>query len=214
MVNKCVLGIDVGLKTLAVCVFDTRIRLWNVYNVLEEEVKMCSVCTRPSKYISGFCGFHVSSSLKLKKNQIKTKKVKSYSLHETAKKIITFLEKLISENIEIFDEITQVVIELQLKLNARMCFASNMIFAKLSDHFLESNTSIKFEKASAKLKKFAGDKGTFVENTYANRKMKSVEYVRNTLVELEETEMLKYFSDLKKKDDASDSFLLAYNNAT
>lgn len=204
-----VLGVDVGLKSLSICIVsDDMILKWGVYNILDSEQVLCEICGRKAKYKQGFCGIHFKGE-KLKKNEIKTKKVKSFSLQDIAIKIIDLLDDLTQD--PCFLEVEKVIIELQPKCNPKMCFCSNVIFTKLCDYYKESEVKIKFERASVKLKKYKGDKGLFVENTYSNRKKKSIEYVECQIKRYQQ-EMQDFFTGLKKKDDASDSFLLAFNN--
>lgn len=208
------LGIDVGLKTMSMCIIkDNNILLWGVYNTLDAEVIMCETCGRKAKYTDGFCGTHYKG-IKVKKNEIKTKKVKSYSLHELCSKVLVLLNKLLVENDKIFETVTSVIVELQPKFNPKMCFVSHVLFTKLCDHYNGKTVKIKFERASNKLKNYGGDKGKFVKNTYKNRKEKAIEYVTNELGKMDDInkEMKEYFAGLKKQDDASDSFLLAFNN--
>ena len=210
--EQVVLGIDIGLKSLSMCILTNKqILLWGVYNVLSPDQQNCETCGRKAKYITGFCGSHYSGE-KLKKYEIKTKKVKSFSLQEICNKVLTLLNKLLSEESETFSKVTKVIIELQPKFNPKMCFVSNVIFTKLCDFYTNNAcVKIKFEKACLKLKNYKGDKGAFVKNTYKNRKLKAVEYVTDCLSNYSE-EMMEFFNKLKKADDASDSFLLAYNN--
>lgn len=203
------LGIDVGLKSLSICIIsDKSIHKWGVYNILDPEKVLCEICGRNAKYKQGFCGIHFKGE-KLKKNEIKLKKVKTFSLQDIANKVINLLDDLTQD--PCFLDVTKVIIELQPKFNPKMCFCSNVIFTKMCDYYKESDVKIKFERASMKLKNYKGDKGCFVENTYSNRKKKSIEYVEYQIKKYQQ-DMQDFFNGLKKKDDAADSFLLAFNN--
>jgi hypothetical protein len=207
-----VLGIDVGIKTLSLCILSKeKIELWGVYNTIEPDQILCETCGRKAKYKAGFCGSHFKGE-KVKKNEIKKTKVKSFSLQEICSKVLLLINRLLEEDYEKFIKVTKVIIELQPRFNPKMCFVSNVLFSKFCDFYTNSDVKIKFEKASVKLKKFTGDKGEYIKNTYINRKLKSIEYVTNTLTECYSEEMLIFFTDLGKADDASDSFLLSYNN--
>jgi hypothetical protein len=207
-----VLGIDVGIKTLSLCILSKeKIELWGVYNTITPDQLLCETCGRKAKYKLGFCGSHFKGE-KIKKNEIKKTKVKSFSLQEICSKVLLLINRLLEEDYEKFIKVKKVIIELQPRFNPKMCFVSNVLFSKFCDFYTNSDVKIKFEKASVKLKKFTGDKGEYIKNTYKNRKLKSIEYVTNTLTECYSEEMLVFFTGLKVKHDASDSFLMAYNN--
>lgn len=209
---KCVLGVDVGIKTLSLCIMTKeKILSWGVYDLLEDDTLVCETCGRKAKYIEGFCGTHYKG-IKIKKNEIKKKKVKEYTKQELCKKALVFLNELINNKKEDFLKVTDVIIELQPRFNPKMCFMSNVIFSKLCDYYLNTNVSVKFEKAKNKLKNYKGNKGEFVENTYKNRKLKSIEYVKSELLNFNQGDASAFFSNLIKADDASDTFLLCFNN--
>jgi hypothetical protein len=205
-----VLGIDVGIKTLSMCVLSEEgVKHWGVYNILEKDIILCQVCGRKAKYISGLCGTHYKGE-KIKKYEIKTKKIKSYSQQELCNKTLLKLAEILED--PLFLSVTHVIIELQPRFNPKMCFISNIIFTKMCDYYINKDVVIKFDRAKNKLKNYKGDKGEFVKNTYKNRKQKSIEYVTNELSKMDDNEETRnYFENLKKTDDASDSYLLALN---
>lgn len=202
-----VIGIDIGLKTLSICIISQKkeILLWGLYNVMEDEIR-CSKCGRKAKYKIGFCGLHYKGD---KSEMIKYKKIKSYSKQEICNKLIKLIEKIIQENEETMCSVKKVIIELQPTINRNMCFASDVIFTKLCDYYLNDNVLIKYERASKKLK---GCPGKFVKNTYKNRKQKSIEYVLQILEENGDIENKTLLENSTKKDDMSDSMLLSYLN--
>lgn len=209
---KCVLGIDVGIKTLSLCIMNKEMILsWGVYDLLQDETILCETCGRKAKYIEGFCGSHYKGK-KTKKNEIKKKKVKEYTNQELCKKALLFLNDLIKEKEEEFLKVTDVIIELQPRFNPKMCFMSNIIFSKLCDYYLNMDVIVKFEKAKNKLKNYKGNKGEFVKNTYENRKLKSIEYVQEELLKFKDDNASAFFENLKKRDDAADTFLLCFNS--
>lgn len=204
-----VLGIDVGIKTLSLCLLSRdKIHCWGVYNILESDIIYCNTCGRKAKYISGFCGTHYKGE-KLKKYEIKNKKVKSYNQQELCTKTITKLTEILKD--ESFSKVSHVVIELQPRFNPKMCFISNVLFTKLCDYYMDSDVIIRFDKAKNKLKNYKGEKGDFVKNTYTNRKKKSIEYVTKEIEKIDDEEMKEFLTSLTKRDDACDSFLLAHN---
>jgi hypothetical protein len=205
-----IVGIDVGIKTLSICVLNKNdILLWDVCNILDDEV-LCIVCGRKAKYVDNHCGTHYSG-IKAKKFEIKKKKVKNYNLQEICTAVINKINFFFEENVETFSSIRNVVIELQPKFNPKMCFVSNVIFTLFCELYNGTETVVKFDRAKNKLKNYCGDKGEFVKNTYKNRKDKSIEYVTNELVKYSDI-WVEWFNNLKKTDDASDSFLLAFNS--
>lgn len=208
---KCVLGIDVGIKTLSLCIMTKEhILSWGVYDLLEDDSVLCETCGRKAKYTEGFCGTHYKGK-KIKKNEIKKKKVKEYTKQELCKKALVFLNDLTKDKEEEFLKVTDVIIELQPRFNPNMCFMSNVIFSKLCDYYLNTDVLVKFEKAKNKLKNYKGDKGEFVKNTYKNRKLKSIEYVKEELLKFNDVVASTFFLNLKKCDDASDTFLICFN---
>lgn len=209
---KCVLGVDVGIKTLSMCIMTKeKILSWGVYDLLEDQTILCETCGRKAKYKEGFCGSHYKGQ-KIKKNEIKKKKVKEYTKQELCIKALIFLNELLTKKKDIFLKVTDVIIELQPRFNPKMCFMSNVIFSKFCDYYLDANVNIKFEKAKNKLKNYSGDKGEFVKNNYKNRKLKSIEYVEKELLKFEDETMSSFFKNLMKADDASDTFLLCFNS--
>ncbi len=205
------LGIDIGLKNLALCIIKDRdILLWNVYNILDEEL-FCKCCSRKAKYISNkeyFCGIH---SRKIDKKPLKTKKVSSYSFHELTTRIISKLEEIFEENSDVIEGVSSVIIELQPKINHRMKFTSHVIFTMFSYMYRHKKCSIRFEKASLKLKKVKFEDR--IPNTYKNRKRRAVEYTSTCLKNISNaSEYEEMLSSKAKIDDLSDAFLLSYNN--
>lgn len=201
-----VIGIDIGLKTLSICIISENktILLWGLYNVLEDDIR-CSKCGRKAKYKIGFCGLHHKGEAEI----IKHKKIKNYSKQEICNKIIKLMDKIIQENVETMKDVEKVIIELQPTINRNMCFVSDVIFTKLCEYYLDKQVLVKYEKANKKLK---GSPGPFIKNTYKNRKKKSIEYTTKILEEENDLDNLSILQKSSKKDDMSDSFLLCYLN--
>lgn len=203
------LGIDIGLKNLSMCVIDCNlIKMWGVYNILDEEL-ICCKCIRKAKYSNigeMYCGLH-SKKMEGKK-EIKTKKIKSYSLHDLTSKIIKNFEEIILENREILDTVSHVKLELQPSLNPKMKFTSHVLFTLLTKFYTDKKCSIKFERASVKLKKYKSD--IYLKNTYKNRKIRAIEYTKSLLKNIKNSDDYECLMKSKKLDDLCDSFLLSY----
>jgi hypothetical protein len=204
------LGIDIGLKNLALCVVEYDvIKLWNVYNILEDE-SVCFKCTRKAKYTFEdivYCGIH-SRKLKHKK-EVKYKKIASYSLQELSLKIIKSFEQIIHDNKEILEDVSSVVLELQPNMNPKMKFTSHVLFTLLAKFYTDKKCSIKFERASVKLKKYKS--AVYIKNTYANRKKRAIEYTTRILNnDIKNKEDYRHIVESKKADDLCDAFLLSY----
>jgi hypothetical protein len=199
---------------------DKNILLWETYDILDDDNMYCNICGRSAKYNLDntlYCGIHFKGDKKIKKNHVKKKKVSQYSLQDIACKIILKINIILSENLEIFNQITSAILELQPSINPKMKFVSHILYGKLCEIFMENDCTVSFERASQKLKKYKGNKGDFVKNTYNNRKLKAIEYVKSILDsgELKNgIEYLEYFNNMKRQHDASDSMLIAYNKLT
>lgn len=209
MTTTC-LGIDVGLKTLALCITSREgILLWDTYNILEDENIFCIKCGKKAKYIHDtqhYCGIH---SRKIPEKKI-VKKVK-YSLHELTKKIIKKIGQIIHDNIDIMNSVTSIIIELQPSVNQKMKYTSHVLFVLFTEFYIDKKCSIKFERASVKLKKFKSEEK--VKNTYKNRKLRGIEYTYRCLENIKNSgDYTEFLENKKKRDDLCDAFLLSYNN--
>jgi hypothetical protein len=203
------LGIDIGLKNLSLCVIDCDfIKLWGVYNILDEEL-LCCKCIRKAKYTctgETYCGLH---SRKIEgKKEIKTKKIKSYSLQDLTSKIIKSFEGIIDDNEEVMNSVSSVKLELQPSLNPKMKFTSHVLFTLLTKFYTDKKCSIKFERASVKLKKYKSE--VYLKNTYTNRKRRAIEYTKSLLKNIKNSDEYECLMQSKKLDDLCDSFLLSY----
>lgn len=237
-----ILSIDVGLKNLSYCVVncsDKRdistysIYLWEVVNILnnEEEDNKCesvqkngNICNKKGsyKYIESdntiyCCKMHFPKRIKIKKNNnIKKKKVKEYGLQEITKTIISKIQKIYNDNIIIFKEISDIIIELQPTCNQRMKFISHIIYGKYTELYINKEIKINFIRASSKLKMYSGP---YIEcklkSKYAQRKWLSIEYCKwyleNKFNDEQRDKWLLFFKSCKKKDDLSDCFLYCIN---
>lgn len=208
-----VMGIDTGLRNLGICILNPEnIYLWDNYSLLDEQIQ-CSHegCSCKAKWKPGMlCGRHYKGD-KATKHAIKQKKCASYSPFEIAGKVDTLLDEILKNPVCL--ELDTIILELQPKINARAKMISHFIYFKVSQ-FITTNglkATVKFERASYKLKHFKGPRGEKVKNTYANRKKRSIEYTKQVLSDSYDEQWSDFFNSLKKADDAADSFLLCWN---
>ena len=230
-----ILSIDVGLRNLAFCiakkseVVDVDICLWDVYNTLESSdsgytcqclqmnKKVCGrKCTMKYNYkgqVIYTCKRHFPTSTitATAKNKITIKKVDSYLLQDIAKRVLKKIQDVYDENKELFNSVTQVLIELQPKVNQKMKFVSHIIYGKLVE--LLGNATIRFVRASQKLKAY---KGPYLEcnlkNKYASKKWASIQYTMWFLNQQKQSKhWIDFFDTSPKKDDLGDVFLMCIN---
>ena len=145
-----ILAIDIGIKNLSLCCMNSqvpqdistyKIHLWDVYNTLEEESYFCQslkkkgndICNKKCLYkwfnkekeeIVHCCKIHFPKELlPLKKeNSLKKRLVNDYLLQDIAKIVLTKIQEIYTTNINIFNQITNIIIELQPKINQKMKF--------------------------------------------------------------------------------------------
>lgn len=239
-----ILSVDIGLKNLAMCVMTCskakdfksyNIRLWEVYNILEEEdysnIK-CNGKLKNGKTCGKKCGYkypqegcnnyccktHFPKNIKLEqsKHVIKTKKVADYLLQDIARSVLQKVTHIFTENKETMSDVTKVIIELQPKINNKMKLISHLIYGKFVELFLDKpKTTIRFVRASQKLKAYTGPVVECkLKGAYARRKFLAVQYTNwflNNKFNEECQEWLTRFQASPKKDDLSDTFLMAIN---
>ena len=213
-----ILCIDIGLKNLAMCIMnhDTTIKLWEVYNTIPEQLcsgvqkngKICGKkCTMFSKNLGYFCKLHSPKDTK----PYKQKNSKTLGLQEIAQSLLNSLDTIFYNNKTVFLELKKICIELQPKINPKMKFASHVVYTKFLELYNKENASIdiKFIGASRKLKSLA----KVEKNTYAKRKVASVEYTKTFLQNICKNgkEWFYKIEDCKKKDDLADSLLMCVN---
>jgi len=235
-----ILSIDVGLKNLAMCIIECedvknmetyKIRLWDTFNTLEEQEHLCGgvlkngkVCGKRClyKYMENgdyvyTCKVHFPKGMEIKAiNKYKVKKINDYLLQDIAKIVLQRLQVIYDENRDVFDRLTQVIIELQPKLNQKMKFTSHIIYGKLVELFYEKKTTIRFVRAANKLKAYTGPViKCNLKGLYAQRKWLSIEYTKwfleNKFSKQEKDRWLNDFMMCVKRDDRADSFLMAIN---
>jgi hypothetical protein len=238
-----VLSIDIGIKNLSLCCinYDTKtdmesykIQLWNVYDTLDTEDYFCNGIKKNGDLCKKKCAYkynNISTSelifcckthfpknlLPLKKeNHFKKRLINDYLLQDIAKIVLTKLQNIYDDNLEIFNQINSIIIELQPKINQKMKFISHIIYGKLVELYYNTSTTIRFVRASQKLKAYTGPQlECKLKGTYAKRKWLSIQYARwflqNRFSESQRTTWTPHFENHNKKDDISDTFLMCIN---
>ena len=140
--------------------------------------------------------------------------VKDYPLQDIAINVLSTLQDIYNNNINIFKNTTQILIELQPKCNPKMLFTSHILYGKLVELYLNSSTTIKFVRASKKLNAYTGPEITcLLKGAYAKRKWLSIQYVKWFL----ENKFSKEQCDkwlpllLSQRADNADTALMAIN---
>jgi hypothetical protein len=208
--QKIVLGIDVGVKSLSLCIKGQDILLWNVFDLVGD-VRKCSgvtltgkACTKTAnmQYLEEFyCKTH---SKGLDATPYNTLKINTMSMQQLSV-IVTQGFSTIMTAPE-FIGVTHVSIEYQPKINNKMKFASHVIFSMLCDFYKkEKNTVIRFTTANKKTRltrQKREKKGKMTKgDCYKRRKQDSVVFVNSVL----SGEWKEFFNSHKKKDDLADA---------
>lgn len=239
-----ILSIDIGLRNLAMCCIDPessndistyKIRLWDVYNTLDTDDYTCQsfqkngkVCNKKCLYkykninsngdsdVIHCCKTHFPKDIEIKKeNMFKKKAINDYLLQDIAKIVLTRLQDIYDNNIDIFKQINKIIIELQPKINQKMKFTSHIIYGKLVELYMNTDTKITFVRASQKLKAYTGPQlECKLKGSYAKRKWYSVQYSKWFLDnKFNQEERSKWINTLNcsKADDLCDTLLMAIN---
>jgi hypothetical protein len=145
-----------------------------------------------------------------------TKKlIKNYPLQDLTGAVLRKLRETYEENMSIFEQVTDIVIELQPSINPKMKMMSHVIYGKLVELHGGTTTTIKFVSASAKLKAYIGPLVVCtLKGAYAQRKWLSIQYTRWFLDnKFSEDQRQKWGHVLSgnKVDDACDTFLMSIN---
>jgi hypothetical protein len=219
--TKVVLGIDVGLKNLSLCITakDEKrytILLWDNYNLLDKDPELCmgskvATFSLPS-VASYYCKVH-SRQVQGAKQLPKYKNAKSYIIQDIARIVLGKITCIYTENTLVFERITSVFIENQPKINNKMKIVSTLILGKLTE-LLSPKVPIRFISANSKLRIggvvscFTSKDNTRGKSGYSNRKKLSVEYTRaflkNNLV-TDAEKWSEHFENRKKLNDMADS---------
>jgi len=209
------------------------IDLWDVYDVIDAENYTCESLQKSGRLCGKKCGYkykgnnqkafthccktHFPKTIKIEKvNTFKKKLISAYLLHDIAKAIIAKIEEIYNNNKEIFQKVNHVIIELQPRLSPKMVFTSHIIYGKLTELYKDTNTTIKFVRASQKLRAYTGDPiECKLKGAYPRRKFLSIKYgywfLENKFNQ-EQRELWKPFLDSKKvKADMNDALLMSIN---
>jgi hypothetical protein len=239
-----ILTIDVGLRNLAMCIMSAQdksdissysIHLWDTYNTLDSDDYTCESLQKNGNICGKKCGFkyerdsHQTFCCKMhfpkalmngkkvdKKYIFKKKMVNDYLLQDIAKIVLTRLQNIYDTNIELFRSVTQVLIELQPKVNQKMKFTSHILYGKLVELYSESDTTIRFIRASQKLKAYTGPIiECNLKGGYAKRKWLSIQYTKwfleNKFSKEQKEKWLPFFESKTIKADLGDVNLMAIN---
>jgi len=232
-----ILSIDIGLRNLAMCVMSAtdpskietfKLELWKVYNTLDSDDHRCNslkkdgvVCGKKcsTKLKDNFyCKTHFPKGTNFNKklHTFKIKPINNYLLQDIAKVVLSKIQQIYEENLELFGQLTGIVIELQPKVNQKMKFISHIIYGKLTDLLANTTTTIRFVRAAHKLKAYTGP---FIEcrlkSAYSKRKWLSIRYTEwfllNKFSESERELWSEYLLHHSKQDDLCDTFLMTIN---
>ena len=236
-----ILSIDIGIKNLSFCCMDYtdkqdmtsyELHLWDVYDTLDSQEYFCkslkkdnTTCNKKCLYkykkdqdTCFCCKIHFPKYLlPLKRdNHYKKKMVADYLLQDIAKIVLTKLQSVYNDNIEMFSQIKSIIIELQPKINPKMKFISHIIYGKLVELYYDKDTTIRFVRASQKLKAYTGPNlECKLKGKYAQRKWLSIQYCKwfleNKFSIYQKEKWLPHFEKHCKKDDISDTLLMAIN---
>jgi len=250
-----ILTVDVGLKNLAMCIMDYdktdptntqqyAIRLWDVYNILDDDsdhlcggkMRNGKVCNKKALYKYKYgssetddveaeqnnytCKTHFPKDITMgPKNVIRVKAVKDYLLQDISRIVLQNIIQIHRANIDIFRHVTKVLIELQPKVNNKMKLISHLIYGKFVELYLDTSVPIRFVSASQKLKAYTGPPiECKLKGAYPRRKYLSVRYAQWILENKFCTDQIQrwigVFSTKQKLDDKCDTFLMAINGIT
>lgn len=207
------LSIDVGVKTLSMCILDYvdkkdlstySIHLWDVYNTLEtEEIcnsiqknkktcgKKCTMKYNIEDNVLYSCKIHFPKHHDKKLCKHSPKLLKDYKDQELSVIFINKITEIYNTNIEIFEKVSDIVIERQLAKSPRMNFISHILFGKLLDLYIINpsdnireksleNININYFNASHKLFAYTHHGGLPIEchlkGKYPARKWTSIQY--------------------------------------
>lgn len=236
-----ILSIDIGLRNLALCCMSCEnkedfnsynIRLWDVYNTLDNDDYKCEGVQKSGKICGKKCGFkymeenivkysckmHFPKQLnnKLKEHIFKKKAIDDYLLQDIANIVLLKIQEIYDTYNDTFKDIKSIVIELQPKINQKMKFTSHIIYGKLVELYRGTNTTIRFVRASQKLKAYTGPiMECKLKGAYAKRKWLSIQYTRwflETKFSMDQrNKWLPFFESNRKCDDLSDVALMVIN---
>lgn len=226
---------DPGLRNFSFCIMNSNyeILLWDVINVLDADDYKCQgifkngkICNRKcvlkytneNKEIIHCCKTHFPKEIiKTKLNNFKKKNIDEYLLQDIAKEFNKCIQELYDKNENIFKEINSINIELQPKCNRKMIFISHILYGKLVELYKDTNTTIRFVRASQKLKAYTGPPiECKLKGAYAKRKWLSVQYGYWFLEhKFSKEQRERWLPTLNgKRDDRMDVLLMNINSIT
>lgn len=235
-----ILTIDIGLRNLAMCIMSAvekqdistyDIHLWDVYNTLDSDDYACEgvqksgkVCGKKCtcKYLLDneykyCCKTHFPKNIAFTKNNtFKKRAINDYLLQDIAKIVLTKIQEIFDDNKDIFINVKQILIELQPKINQKMKFTSHIIYGKLVELYKETDTTIRFVRASQKLRAYTGPEiECILKGSYAKRKWLSIQYTKwfleNKFSNEQKEKWLPFFESKTIKADLGDVNLMAIN---
>jgi hypothetical protein len=238
-----ILSIDIGLRNLSMCMMSGspgdwnsfKIHLWDNFNTLDGDDHFCSatfkngkVCGRkctckykstPQGELEYCCKTHLPKEFAQRKDiTYKKKNIDDYLLQDLAGIVLARLQDIYDSHKDLFTQLTGIVIELQPKINQKMKFTSHIIYGKLVELYRGTKCTIRFVRASQKLKAYTGEPLEAKcprKGDYAKRKWLSIQYgtwfLENKFCQAEREKWLPYIQTHKKQDDAFDVFLMNLN---
>ena len=222
-----VLGIDVGIRNLAICCLGVcctkpSITFWEVIDTLntggdrlscQAIMKNGKVCTKHAVFKTAkpeyFCSQHARGQKQAVRMKTRKLNVNNLTLQTIASKMLDALNVVINKHHECFNSsIKKVNIELQPRVNNKMKFISHVIFTKLLDTMYNDlgNTDVVIRFVAAKKKLRQVEKEG--KDTYSKRKQKAIEHAKDWLCQ-NDPDWIPFIDGCKKKDDAADSLLIA-----
>lgn len=242
--ENLVLSIDIGIRNLAMCIMSCddkkdlttyKIHLWNVFDTLDTKEYKCETIQKNGKLCNKQCGYKYMKDdiqlysckshfpkdiLPLKKcNFYKKKKINDYLLQDIARIVLQKVQYMYENNTDLFDNLQNICIELQPKINQKMKFISHIIYGKLVELLINKPLcTIRFIRASQKLQAYSGPEiKCTLKGKYAQRKWLSIQYTRwileNKFNPEEKDKWLNLLnSNQAKIDDMTDTFLFCINN--
>jgi hypothetical protein len=211
---------------------DYKILLWDVYNVLDNDNYVCqstlknsNVCGKKCsmKYVDDngvsiyTCKTHFPKNItKTRNNEFKKKNIDDYLLQDIAKAFLNKVQCIYDDNIDTFTAIDSIYIELQPRCNSKMNFISHILYGKLVQLYMDTSVSIRFVRASQKLKAYTGPEiKCNLKSAYARRKYLSIQYgkwfLENKFSQEERDKWLPFLLSQSKADDICDTALMAIN---
>lgn len=208
---------------------DYQILLWDTFNILENDNYQCKSICKNGKICNKKCNMKYKIDLdtiytckthfpkhiqKTRMNDFKKKKIDDYLLQDIAKEFINKINQLYNEN-NIFKDLDSIFIELQPKCNAKMLFISHILYGKLVELYKDTSVSIRFIRASQKLKAYTGPPvHCKLKGKYSQRKWLSIKYGEWFLENLFSKEQREIWLPTLtgKLDDRFDTLLMAINS--